>query len=71
VFLRCWAQAELTGNETGIRKAVYAPASDVIVGAGFNFDAIVWDASTNKMLMKLCGHRDTIVDLSVLRTVYV
>jgi hypothetical protein len=61
-------QTVLRGNETGIRKLLYAPKSNVIVGAGFNFDGVVWDASSNQMLMKLVGHRSTILDMAVLKT---
>lgn len=68
---RLRAQARLYGNETGIRKVVYGPVNDVLVGAGFNFDGLVWDANTNKLLMKLVGHRATIVDIAILRTMWV
>ena len=64
-------QATLSGNDTGIRKLVYAHKSDVIVGAGFQYSGLVWDASSNRMWRKLVGHRATIVDVAVLKTTYV
>ncbi len=64
---RCM-QATLQGSDTGIRKLVYGARSDVIVGAGFQFNGLVWDASSNRLLMKLVGHRATIVDVAILKT---
>jgi hypothetical protein len=64
-------QASLQGSDTGIRKMVYGSRSDVIVGAGFQFSGLVWDASSNRLLMKLVGHRATIIDVAILKTTYV
>jgi hypothetical protein len=61
----------LQGSDTGIRKMVYGSRSDVIVGAGFQFSGLVWDASSNRLLMKLVGHRSTIIDVAILKTMCV
>lgn len=61
-------KASLQGSDTGIRKMVYGSRSDVIVGAGFQFSGLVWDASSNRLLMKLVGHRATIIDVAILKT---
>lgn len=61
-------QGELKGAQTGIRKLVYASEADLLLGAGFNYDALAWDANTHRLLFKLVGHRNTIMDVCIINT---
>ncbi len=48
--------AVLTGHAKGVKSAKFSPDGTRIVTASFDKTAVVWDAATGRMLVRLAGH---------------
>lgn len=59
--------AILVGHYHGVLSLAFSDEHDLILSAGFDFDAICWDRSTNRLYMKLEGHRRSLIGVAVVQ----
>lgn len=57
----------LTGHFHGILSLAYSDEHDLIISAGFDFDALCWERSTRHMHMKLEGHNRSLIGVQIVR----
>eukprot|EP00752_Nemacystus_decipiens_P011039 g9808.t1 len=55
----------LVGHYHGVLSLAYSSEHDLILSAGFDFDANCWDRSTSHLHMKLVGHRVSLIGVVV------
>lgn len=55
----------LVGHYHGVLSLAYSNEHDLILSAGFDFDANCWDRSTSHLHMKLVGHRVSLIGVAV------
>lgn len=55
----------LVGHYHGVLSLAYSSEHDLILSAGFDFDANCWDRSTRHLHMKLVGHRLSLIGVVV------
>eukprot|EP00937_MAST-01D_sp_MAST-1D-sp2_P001336 g1336.t1 len=59
-------KSTLKGHHKGIRQLAYS--SNILLSAGFEYDAIAWDLSSKTILQRLTGHHCSIVGAALLTT---
>ena len=47
----------LVAHTHGVRQLVYSPTNDLMLSAGYEFDAYGWDLGSKQVVLKLSGHR--------------
>lgn len=57
----------LVGHYHGILSLAFSDEHDLIISAGFDFDANCWDRSTSYLHMKLTGHRRPLIGVVIVR----
>ena len=57
----CSWQAEFVGHNHGVRELAVIPRTDLLISAGFDTEALLWDLSTRLLLMRIAAHRHTLV----------
>ncbi|CAM9316088.1 unnamed protein product, partial [Hapterophycus canaliculatus] len=55
----------LVGHYHGVLSLAYSSEHDLLLSAGFDFDANCWDRSTRHLHMKLVGHRLSLIGVVV------
>ncbi|CAM9511695.1 unnamed protein product [Ectocarpus sp. 12 AP-2014] len=55
----------LVGHYHGVLSLAYSSEHDLILSAGFDFDASCWDRSTSHLHMKLVGHRHSLIGVVI------
>ncbi|CAM9298583.1 unnamed protein product [Ectocarpus fasciculatus] len=55
----------LLGHYHGVLSLAYSSEHDLILSAGFDFDASCWDRSTSHLHMKLVGHRHSLIGVVI------
>lgn len=55
----------LIGHYHGVLSLAYSSEHDLILSAGFDFDANCWDRSSSHLQMKLVGHRLSLIGVVV------
>ncbi|CAM9349206.1 unnamed protein product [Choristocarpus tenellus] len=53
------------GHVHGILSVTYSGAHDIIITAGFDFEAICWDRSTRHIQQRLTGHRHSLIGVAI------
>ena len=51
----CKIRGELSGHVCGVRSLVYSKDNDILISAGFEFDAFAWDVSGRHQLFTMRG----------------
>jgi WD40 repeat protein len=59
-------RGELRGHKGGVRKL--ACGGDILVSVGFDYDAYAWDVSAKKQVLRMQGHRCSLVGIEVIVT---
>jgi WD40 repeat protein len=57
-------RGELRGHKGGVRKL--ACGGDILCSVGFDYDAYAWDVSAKKQVLRMAGHRCSLVGIEVL-----
>lgn len=57
----------LVGHSHGVLSLAYSIEHDVLISAGFEYDALCWEGSTNRLRMKLEGHRRSLIGVAIVR----
>lgn len=55
----------LVGHFHGVLSLAYSNEHDLIISAGFDFDANCWERSTSHLHMKLAGHRRSLIGVAI------
>lgn len=55
------------GHFHGVVSVTYSDEHDLIISAGFDFNANCWDRSTSHIHMKLVGHRRSLIGVVIVR----
>lgn len=61
----CRSRGALSGHSHGVKQLVYSSYHDLLLSAGFEFDAYGWDIASRQVVMKLSGHRAPLVGVQV------
>lgn len=61
----CRSRGALAGHSHGVKQLVYSSHHDLLLSAGFEFDAYGWDIASRQVVMKLSGHRAPLVGVQV------
>lgn len=61
----CRARGALVGHTHGVKQLVYSSHHDLLLSAGFEFDAYGWDIASRQIVMKLSGHRAPLVGVQI------
>ncbi|CAM9151762.1 unnamed protein product, partial [Discosporangium mesarthrocarpum] len=57
----------LLGHFHGVLSVAFSTEHDVIVTAGFDYEALCWDRSTRHLLQRLAGHRHSLIGVVIVR----
>ncbi|OQR95314.1 hypothetical protein ACHHYP_00118 [Achlya hypogyna] len=63
----CRPRGALVGHTHGVRQMVFSAMNDLLLTAGFEFDAFGWDISSKQRIMTLSGHRASLVGVQLAR----
>ncbi|OQR95889.1 hypothetical protein THRCLA_07491 [Thraustotheca clavata] len=63
----CRPRGILVGHTNGVRQMVFSPMNDLLLTAGFEFDAFGWDISSKQRVMTLSGHKASLVGVQLAR----
>lgn len=55
----------LVGHYHGVLSLAYSSEHDLILSAGFDYDASCWDRSSSHLHMKLVGHRHSLIGVVI------
>ncbi|RQM28135.1 hypothetical protein B5M09_007190 [Aphanomyces astaci] len=61
------SRGHLVGHTHGVRQMVFSSVNDMLLTAGFDFDAFGWDVSSKQVVMTLSGHRAPLVGIQLAR----
>ncbi|KAF1328523.1 Retroelement pol polyprotein, partial [Globisporangium splendens] len=61
----CRARGSLVGHARGVKQLVYSSHHDLLLSAGFEFDAYGWDLASRQVVIRLTGHRAPLVDVQI------
>ncbi|ETW09383.1 hypothetical protein, variant [Aphanomyces invadans] len=61
------SRGHLVGHTHGVRQMVFSTTNDMLLTAGFEFDAYGWDVSSKQIVMTLAGHRAPLVGIQLAR----
>lgn len=61
----CRSRGSLVGHSRGVRQIVYSSHHDLLLSAGFEFEAYAWDLGSRQIVMKLAGHRAPLVGVQL------
>lgn len=61
----CRSRGSLVGHTRGVRQIVYSSHHDLLLSAGFEFEAYAWDLGSRQIVMKLSGHRAPLVGIQL------
>lgn len=61
----CRSRGSLVGHTRGVRQMVYSSQHDLLLSAGFEFEAYAWDLGSRQIVMKLTGHRAPLVGVQL------
>lgn len=61
----CRSRGALSGHSHGVKQLVYSSHHDLLLSAGFEFEAYGWDIASRQVVMKLAGHRAPLVGVQV------
>uniref|UniRef100_K3WTB1 EF-hand domain-containing protein n=1 Tax=Globisporangium ultimum (strain ATCC 200006 / CBS 805.95 / DAOM BR144) TaxID=431595 RepID=K3WTB1_GLOUD len=61
----CRARGSLVGHTHGVKQLVYSSHHDLLLSAGFEFDAYGWDLASRQVVMRLTGHRAPLVGVQI------
>ncbi|KAF0724918.1 hypothetical protein Ae201684_016479 [Aphanomyces euteiches] len=63
----CRPRGKLVGHIHGVRQMVFSSMNDMLLTAGFEFDAFGWDISSKQIVMTLSGHRAPLIGIQLAR----
>ncbi|KAG7377866.1 hypothetical protein PHYPSEUDO_010892 [Phytophthora pseudosyringae] len=55
----------LVAHERGVRQLCYSAHHDLLLSAGFEFEALAWDLGSRQVVLKLSGHRAPLVGVQL------
>ncbi|TMW55307.1 hypothetical protein Poli38472_013198 [Pythium oligandrum] len=61
----CRPRGSLVGHTHGVKQLVYSKDHDLLLSAGFEFDAFGWDVASRQVVMKLAGHRAPLIGIQL------
>ncbi|OWZ21416.1 LOW QUALITY PROTEIN: hypothetical protein PHMEG_0004045 [Phytophthora megakarya] len=60
---RC--RGALLSHERGVRQLCYSKQHDLLLSAGFEFEALAWDLGSRQVALKLSGHRAPLIGVQL------
>ncbi|KAG3016108.1 hypothetical protein PC120_g11827 [Phytophthora cactorum] len=55
----------LMAHERGVRQLCYSEHHDLLLSAGFEFEALAWDLASRQVALKLSGHRAPLIGVQL------
>ncbi|ETK76831.1 hypothetical protein L915_16830 [Phytophthora nicotianae] len=55
----------LMAHERGVRQLCYSEHHDLLLSAGFEFEALAWDLASRQIALKLSGHRAPLIGVQL------
>ncbi|KAK1937170.1 Dynein assembly factor with WDR repeat domains 1 [Phytophthora citrophthora] len=59
------ARGSLVAHERGVRQLCYSQQHDLLLSAGFEFEALAWDLSSRQVALTLSGHRAPLIGVQL------
>ncbi|KAL3661240.1 hypothetical protein V7S43_013849 [Phytophthora oleae] len=59
------ARGALVAHERGVRQLCYSQQHDLLLSAGFEFEALAWDLSSRQVALTLSGHRAPLIGVQL------
>lgn len=61
----CRSRGALVGHTHGLKHLVYSKQHDLLLSAGFEFEAYAWDLASRQVVLTLTGHRAHLVGIQL------
>ncbi|GMF10200.1 unnamed protein product [Phytophthora lilii] len=58
-------RGSLVSHERGVRQLCYSTHHDLLLSAGFEFEALAWDLGSRQVALKLSGHRAPLIGVQL------
>jgi Ca2+-binding EF-hand superfamily protein/WD40 repeat protein len=59
------SRGSLNAHERGVRQLCYSEQHDLLLSAGFEFEALAWDLGSRQVALKLSGHRAPLIGVQL------
>lgn len=63
----CRPRGSLAAHRHGVKQLAYSAQHDLLLSAGFEFDALGWDLASRQVVLRLAGHRAPLVGVQIAR----
>ncbi|TYZ61783.1 hypothetical protein PybrP1_000382, partial [[Pythium] brassicae (nom. inval.)] len=61
----CRPRGALAAHSHGVKQLAYSAQHDLLLSAGFEYDALGWDLASRQVVLRLAGHRAPLVGVQI------